>query len=129
METTPGTAYPRLDRDLTVDVAVLGAGIAGLTTALLLERDGASVAVIEASRVAAGATGYTTAKVSSQHGVHYESVESSFGAEGARAYGESNQAALEWIGGVVGERGGRCGRRGERGYWCPPGGGGRGPPP
>ena len=80
METTPTTSYPSPDRDIAVDVAVLGAGIAGLTTALLLERDGASVAVIEASRVAAGATGYTTAKVSAQHGVHYESVESSFGA-------------------------------------------------
>src|SRR4051794_41537400 len=105
METTPGTAYPRLDRDLTVDVAVLGAGIAGLTTALLLERDGASVAVIEASEVAAGATGYTTAKVSSQHGVHYERVESGFGEDGARAYAESNQAAIEWIGGPYRPRG------------------------
>ena len=108
METTPATSYPSLDRDIAVDVAVLGGGIAGLTTALLLERDGANVAVIEASRVAAGATGYTTAKVSSQHGVHYESVESSFGTEGARTYGESNQAALEWMGGLIDERGIDC---------------------
>jgi glycine/D-amino acid oxidase-like deaminating enzyme/nitrite reductase/ring-hydroxylating ferredoxin subunit len=108
METTSRTAYPRLDRDLTVDVAVLGAGIAGLTTALLLERDGASVAVIEASEVAAGATGYTTAKVSSQHGAHYERVESGFGEDGARAYAESNQAAVEWIGGLIDERGIDC---------------------
>src|SRR2546423_15598648 len=66
------------------------------------------VAGIEGSRFVGGAPGYTTAKGSSQHGVHYESVESSFGAEGARAYGESNQAALEWIGGLIDERGIDC---------------------
>ena len=31
---------PPLDRDMAVDVAVVGAGIVGLTTALLLEREG-----------------------------------------------------------------------------------------
>ena len=36
-----------LEHDVSVDVAVLGAGIVGLTTALLLERQGASVAVLE----------------------------------------------------------------------------------
>ena len=56
---------------MSVDVAVLGAGIVGLTTALLLERQGARVAVLEARRVAAGASGYNTAKLSSLHGLSY----------------------------------------------------------
>src|SRR3954453_15924397 len=38
VETSTPTAYPPLDRELTVDVAVLGGGIAGMTTALLLAR-------------------------------------------------------------------------------------------
>jgi hypothetical protein len=47
-----------LEHELSVDAAVLGAGIVGLTTAFLLERQGARVAVLEGRRVAAGASGY-----------------------------------------------------------------------
>src|SRR4051794_37283997 len=99
METTHATSYPSLDRDLTLDVAVLGAGIAGLTTALLLERDGASVAVVEASEVAAGATGHTTPKGSSQHRGHHQPGEARLGGDGARADAGANQAAVEGSGG------------------------------
>ncbi|MEQ9812394.1 MAG: FAD-dependent oxidoreductase [Azospirillaceae bacterium] len=56
------TAYPAgpfqpLERDSHVDVAVVGGGLAGLTTALELVRRGRSVAVLEANRVAWGASG------------------------------------------------------------------------
>src|SRR5918992_2977416 len=97
------TAYPALDREIHVDVAVLGGGMAGLMAALLLKRDGARVAVLEAGRVAQGVTAYTTAKVSSLHGIQYQSVASSFGEEGARAYGQANEAAIERIGALVDE--------------------------
>ncbi|NGZ99742.1 FAD-dependent oxidoreductase [Nocardioides sp. W3-2-3] len=46
------------------DVVVVGAGIAGLLTGLLLARGGRSVAVLEARRVGDGTTGHTTGKVS-----------------------------------------------------------------
>ena len=83
-----------LEHDVTVDVAVLGAGIVGLTTALMLEREGARVAVIEARRVAAGASGYNTAKLSSLHGLSYRKLVRSLGSELARAYGEANEAGI-----------------------------------
>jgi glycine/D-amino acid oxidase-like deaminating enzyme/nitrite reductase/ring-hydroxylating ferredoxin subunit len=95
--TTGETSYPALDREIHVDVAVLGGGMAGLMAAFLLKRDGARVAVLEAGRVAAGVTAYTTAKVSSLHGIQYQSVASSFGSEGARAYGQANESAIELI--------------------------------
>jgi glycine/D-amino acid oxidase-like deaminating enzyme len=72
--TAPETSFPPYrGGGLKVDVAVLGGGITGLTTALLLKQDGASVAVIEAGKVACGVTGYTTAKVTSLHGLTYDS--------------------------------------------------------
>jgi glycine/D-amino acid oxidase-like deaminating enzyme/nitrite reductase/ring-hydroxylating ferredoxin subunit len=83
-----------LEQDLSVDVAVLGAGIVGLTTALLLERQGARVAVLEARRVAAGASGYNTAKLSSLHGLSYRRLVGTLGSDAARAYGEANEAGI-----------------------------------
>jgi glycine/D-amino acid oxidase-like deaminating enzyme/nitrite reductase/ring-hydroxylating ferredoxin subunit len=83
-----------LEHDVSVDVAVLGAGIVGLSTALLLERQGARVAVLEGRRVAAGASGYNTAKLSSLHGLSYRKLARSLGSELARAYGEANEAGI-----------------------------------
>ena len=108
VDTTPTTSYPALDREVHVDVAVLGGGMAGLMAALFLKRDGARVAVLEAGRVAQGVTAYTTAKVSSLHGIHYQSVASSFGDDGARAYGQANEAAIERIEALVEELGIDC---------------------
>src|SRR3954453_7923679 len=108
VDTAPETDYPVLRAGLHVDVAVLGGGIAGLTTALLLKRDGAKVSVVEARRVAAGVTAYTTAKVTSLHGIQYQSVESSFGEDGARAYAEANEAGLERVARFVDELGIDC---------------------
>src|SRR5215213_2486861 len=102
--TTPETSFSSYPGgDLKVDVAVVGGGITGLTTALLLQQVGASVAVVEAGRVACGVTGYTTAKVTSLHGLTYAKLTTTFGAEGARVYGEANQAGRERIARLVEE--------------------------
>jgi glycine/D-amino acid oxidase-like deaminating enzyme len=85
---------PALDRDISADVVVVGAGIVGLTTALLLEREGASVAVLEMRHVAAGATGYNTAKLTSLHGLTYSQLAGRIGREKARTYGEANEAGI-----------------------------------
>jgi glycine/D-amino acid oxidase-like deaminating enzyme/nitrite reductase/ring-hydroxylating ferredoxin subunit len=107
--TTPETHFPSYPRgDLKVDVAVLGAGITGLTTAILLQQAGASVAVVEAGRVAGGVTGYTTAKITSLHGLVYAKVTSTFGAQGARTYGEANQEGLALIERLVEQLGIDC---------------------
>src|SRR5436305_1034393 len=103
VDSAPQTDYPVLKAGTHVDVAVLGGGIAGLTTALLLKREGARVAVVEAGHVGAGVTAYTTAKVTSLHGIQYQSVRSSFGVDGARAYAEANEAGLALVADLVDE--------------------------
>ena len=97
LETAPPTNYAPLDRDITVDVAVLGGGIAGLTTALLVARAGASVAVLDAGRVGRGVSGYSTAKVTSLHSLTYAQVASQRGEDHAHVYGEANEAGLATI--------------------------------
>jgi glycine/D-amino acid oxidase-like deaminating enzyme/nitrite reductase/ring-hydroxylating ferredoxin subunit len=108
MATTPATSFPPLEGQLRVDVAVVGAGITGLTTALLLTRAGVKVAVIEGARVAAGTTGYTTAKISTLHGLNYTQLVAKHGEEKARLYVDANQAAGEKIGSLVSELGIDC---------------------
>jgi glycine/D-amino acid oxidase-like deaminating enzyme/nitrite reductase/ring-hydroxylating ferredoxin subunit len=99
--TTPETDYPSLAGDLSVDVAVIGAGITGLSTAILLKQAGARVAVIEAGRVASGVTGYTTAKITSLHGLVYHDLVKAFGEERAQMYADANQTAIEQVAALV----------------------------
>jgi glycine/D-amino acid oxidase-like deaminating enzyme/nitrite reductase/ring-hydroxylating ferredoxin subunit len=86
-----------------VDVAVVGAGITGLTTALLCKREGLRVAVLEMGEVCQGVTGYTTAKVSALHEVVYATLLDDLGEERARAYADANAAAVEGIAQLVSE--------------------------
>ncbi|MDL5361011.1 FAD-dependent oxidoreductase [Halalkalicoccus sp. NIPERK01] len=97
LATTDGPRFSALDGDRTVDVAVVGAGIAGLSTAVHLAEDGIDVAVIERDRVGAAVTGHTTAKVTSQHGLKYDHLLDTVGEERARQYAEANQDALEEV--------------------------------
>jgi glycine/D-amino acid oxidase-like deaminating enzyme/nitrite reductase/ring-hydroxylating ferredoxin subunit len=97
LSTSPAAEYQALDGERSVDVAVIGAGITGLTTALLLKRGGARVAVLEARRVGSGVTGCTTAKVSALQQTMYRTLRWHHGDEGASAYAEASLAAVELI--------------------------------
>ncbi|WP_406858821.1 FAD-dependent oxidoreductase [Streptomyces sp. HUAS MG47] len=108
METGTGPEHPALADGLEVDVAVVGAGVAGICTAWELVRAGRRVALLEADRVAAGVTGYTTAKLSAQHGLLYAQLRKSFGVEGARQYARSQQEAVEYVDRVAAELGINC---------------------
>src|SRR3954454_772409 len=98
--TEPGN-FPALTGDDRADVVVVGAGIAGLTTARLLVEEGASVIVIDAGSICAGATGYTTAKVTSLHGLTYSDLADRFDEDRARLYGEANEAAIAEVARLV----------------------------
>jgi cation diffusion facilitator CzcD-associated flavoprotein CzcO len=59
------TAQPALPEDRQAGVCVVGAGIAGLSTAYLLAREGRSVIVLDAGPGGGGETRYTTAHLAS----------------------------------------------------------------
>jgi glycine/D-amino acid oxidase-like deaminating enzyme/nitrite reductase/ring-hydroxylating ferredoxin subunit len=102
LDTAPPTQYPQLPGDLEVDVAVIGGGVAGLSTALLLRREGARVAVLEADRVGSGVTGCTTAKVSALQSTVYSSI-ARHDAEAAAVYAQASLAGVERLATLVDE--------------------------
>ena len=99
---------PFLDDDITVDVAVVGAGVAGLSVAAEVARTGRSVALLEAGRIAAGVTGGTTAKVSVLHGSLYHHLTDKLGADTAEAYAASQTLAMEHVADTVRRLGVDC---------------------
>ena len=109
--TSGPTSYPALGEAIDVDVAVIGGGIAGLTTALALKRAGQTVAVLEAARVGTGVTGNTTGKVTSLHRLAFTDLAAHHGTEAARLYGQANEAAIEHVAATVADEGIDCGFR------------------
>ena len=99
---------PALGGDIRVDAAVIGAGLAGCLTAYYLQREGLSVAVLEADRIGSGQTGGTTAKVTCQHGLIYDRLIAQLGPEGAGLYARANQEAIEQYEMLIGEEGIDC---------------------
>jgi glycine/D-amino acid oxidase-like deaminating enzyme/nitrite reductase/ring-hydroxylating ferredoxin subunit len=76
-------------------VAVVGGGIAGVSTAWEIAATGRTVALLESDRIAAGVTGHTTAKLSSLHTLRYTTIRESYGPDAARLYAQSQQSAIE----------------------------------
>ena len=84
-----------LEGDIKTEVAVIGAGMAGVLIASALQDAGARVVVLEADRIASGQTRNTTAKLTSQHGLIYRKLIDTFGEDKARQYAMANEAALD----------------------------------
>lgn len=79
------------------DVVVVGAGLTGLATALLLARAGKSVAVVEARHVGAVTSGNTTAKVSLLQGTRLSRILRHQSDTVAKAYVDANRDAMSWL--------------------------------
>jgi len=89
--------FPKLTQDIKADVAIVGAGISGITTAYLLSKQGLKVAIVEAGNILNGTTGHTTAKITAQHDLIYDEFLSHFGREQTRLYYEANREAMQFI--------------------------------
>lgn len=100
MATAEVPEFPPLAGDLKTDVCIIGAGIAGLTTAYLLSCAGRQVALIDALGIGAGETGRTTAHFFPPD-EWYVDVESGFGTDKARLVADSFAKAIDLVESIV----------------------------
>lgn len=84
-------------REVDADVVVLGGGITGITTALLLQRAGRQVVVVEAERLGRSVTAHSTVKVTTGQGTLYSKIEQARGFDAALAYANANLAGFDEV--------------------------------
>ena len=103
LESSGPTAFPKLDNDISVDTAVVGGGITGLTAAYLLAAAGKSVALLERGRCAQAETGHTTAHLTMVTDMRLTDLVKRVGRSHAQAAWDAGLAAIAQIDAAVRE--------------------------
>jgi glycine/D-amino acid oxidase-like deaminating enzyme len=98
----PSRAVDSASQD-EVDVAVIGAGITGVSCALVLARAGLRVRVHDTRRIAEGASGRNGGFALRGGAARYDVARETYGAEGAKRLWQRTEAALDRLEGVAGD--------------------------
>lgn len=101
--------FGSLNGDRETDVAIVGAGISGLTAAVLLARAGRRVILLERDYVGSGETGNTTAHLTEAVDARYRTLVRDFGEAAAQQVAASTRAAIDRIEAFTRETGHECG--------------------
>src|SRR4029077_493118 len=103
IDDTPIPKFPKLQRNISADILVVGAGVTGITVAYLLKKAGSTVALIERERVASIDTGHTTAHLTYVTDVQLQQLVRNFGENHAQAAWDAGAAAIDEIERIVEE--------------------------
>lgn len=106
----------RLAQDMTTDVCIVGAGMAGLTTAYILLKAGKRVVLLDDGPIAGGMTQVTTAHLANAIDDRFTEIERWHGERGARLAAQSHAAAIDFIEQTAAELGVDCDFRRLDGY-------------
>lgn len=90
-------AFNAWDKGKVYDVLIVGGGITGLTTALLLQESGLHCIVAEAHNIGFGTTGGTTAHLNTMLDTTYDTVIKDFGQDQARLLGGGARQAIRLV--------------------------------
>ncbi|HEX3031324.1 MAG TPA: FAD-dependent oxidoreductase [Bacillota bacterium] len=97
LDSSSPTSYEELTTDIKADIAIVGGGLVGITTAYLLRQQGLKVVILEADRILQGTTGHTTAKLTSQHDIIYSELVKNLGQEKAKQYADANEQTIKFV--------------------------------
>jgi glycine/D-amino acid oxidase-like deaminating enzyme len=92
-----GPRFESISNDIEVDAVVIGGGLTGITTAYLLKKEGARVALLERGRCADADTGHTTAHLTYVTDKRLRSLVKDFGRDASKAFWEAGAAAIDQI--------------------------------
>jgi glycine/D-amino acid oxidase-like deaminating enzyme len=100
--------YPSVTEDGDADVVVIGAGIAGIVTAALLQQSGHGVLVVDRDIVGGVATRNTTAKVTALQGTTLSAITKARGVDAARSYAQAQLDAVDGLRTLIETTGADC---------------------
>ncbi len=89
--------YDNLEEDLSVDIVVIGGGIAGSTIAYCLAQEGKKVALVDSGYIGNGETGRSMAHLIVTPDDSYSRLERTYGKGYARLTADSHMAAIDFI--------------------------------
>ncbi len=96
-DTVQPAKFEKLFENISVDVAIVGGGIAGVTTAHLISKSGKSVALLEDGYIGSGETGRTTAHITHALDDRYYNIEKNHGTNSAKIAAASHTSAIDFI--------------------------------
>ena len=96
-DTVQPVKFKKLYENISVDVAIVGGGIAGVTTAYLLSKSGKNVALLEDGYIGSGETGRTTAHITHALDDRYFNIEKNHGINSAKIAAASHTSAIDFI--------------------------------
>lgn len=97
LETAQVPSFPQLTSDIEADIAIIGAGITGITTAYLLARQGKKVIVLESDKVGSGVTAFSTGHLTASLDADYSFVSSKISKDAARHTAHAMQSAIDFV--------------------------------
>lgn len=90
-------SFPSLEGELEADVAIIGGGITGITTAMLLASAGPKTVLIEAKRIGLGTTGNSTGNLYSMVDEHLSSIKKKWNKDVMKMLVQSRAAAIDLV--------------------------------
>jgi len=109
-------SFPRLSSEADTEILIIGGGIAGLTTAYLLLKEGKKVVLVEDGFIGSGETGRTTAHLASALDDRYYFIENKLGEDASKLAAESHVEAIKLIASIVQNEKIECGFKRVDGY-------------
>ncbi|HTE42477.1 MAG TPA: FAD-binding oxidoreductase [Steroidobacteraceae bacterium] len=105
---TPLSRFPALERDIDVDVTVVGGGLTGITTAYLLSKKGVRVALLDRHTLASADTGHSTAHLTYVTDDRLRDLVKRWGRDGARALWRAGMEAIDHVEQIAVDTGSNC---------------------